>query len=78
MQNPRDICSTLVTAYLARRALDHLIGFGLSPVLWRKLPGSRSTGRVQSVALKLIGDRERVILTQMPLAQLISTLCWII
>ncbi|KAH7307405.1 hypothetical protein KP509_22G057500 [Ceratopteris richardii] len=59
MQNPRDICSTLVTAYLARRALDHLIGFGLSPVLWRKLPGSRSAGRVQSVALKLICDREK-------------------
>ncbi|KAI5060403.1 hypothetical protein GOP47_0024823 [Adiantum capillus-veneris] len=61
MQDPRDICSTLVTAYLARRALDHLIGFALSPVLWRKLPGSRSAGRVQSVALKLVCEREREI-----------------
>eukprot|EP00250_Pteridium_aquilinum_P018029 c23903_g1_i1 orf=1362-5036(-) len=61
MQAPRDICSTLVTAYLARRALDHLIGFALSPVLWRKLPGSRSAGRVQSVALKLVCEREKEI-----------------
>ncbi|MCO5572636.1 hypothetical protein L7F22_026394 [Adiantum nelumboides] len=61
MQEPRDICSTLVTAYLARRALDHLIGFALSPILWRKLPGSRSAGRVQSVALKLVCEREREI-----------------
>lgn len=61
MEAPRDICLTLVTAYLARRALDHLIGFALSPVLWRKLPGSRSAGRVQSVALKLVCEREKEI-----------------
>ena len=48
----------LVEAYLARRALDYLVGFTLSPVLWRKLPGSRSAGRVQSVALRLICERE--------------------
>ena len=48
----------LVDAYLARRALDYLVGFTLSPVLWRKLPGARSAGRVQSVALRLIVDRE--------------------
>jgi DNA topoisomerase-1 len=48
----------LVDAYLARRALDYLVGFTLSPVLWRKLPGSRSAGRVQSVALRLVCDRE--------------------
>ena len=48
----------LVDAYLARRALDYLVGFTLSPVLWRKLPGSRSAGRVQSVALRIICDRE--------------------
>ncbi len=58
MQNPRDVDSALVDAYLARRALDYLVGFTLSPVLWRKLPGSRSAGRVQSVALRLICDRE--------------------
>jgi len=58
MQNPRDVDSALVDAYLARRALDYLVGFSLSPVLWRKLPGSRSAGRVQSVALRLICDRE--------------------
>jgi DNA topoisomerase-1 len=58
MQNPRDIDMELVDAYLARRALDYLVGFTLSPVLWRKLPGSRSAGRVQSVALRLIVDRE--------------------
>lgn len=56
--NPRDIDMELVEAYLARRALDYLVGFTLSPVLWRKLPGSRSAGRVQSVALRLIVDRE--------------------
>jgi len=58
MANPRDIDKPLVDAYLARRALDYLVGFTLSPVLWRKLPGARSAGRVQSVALRLICDRE--------------------
>ena len=58
MKSPRDINSELVDAYLARRALDHLIGFSISPILWRKLPGSKSAGRVQSVALKLICERE--------------------
>ncbi len=58
MAKPRDIDMELVDAYLARRALDYLVGFTLSPVLWRKLPGSRSAGRVQSVALRLICDRE--------------------
>ena len=58
MKNPRDIDMELVEAYLARRALDYLVGFTLSPVLWRKLPGSRSAGRVQSVALRLVVDRE--------------------
>jgi DNA topoisomerase-1 len=58
MQHPRDVDAALVDAYLARRALDYLVGFSLSPVLWRKLPGSRSAGRVQSVALRLICDRE--------------------
>ena len=58
MQNPRQIDEPLVDAYLARRALDYLVGFNLSPVLWRKLPGSRSAGRVQSVALRLICERE--------------------
>ena len=57
-KNPRDLDRELVDAYLARRALDYLVGFNLSPVLWRKLPGSRSAGRVQSVALRLICDRE--------------------
>jgi DNA topoisomerase-1 len=57
-RNPREIDSELVEAYLARRALDYLVGFTLSPVLWRKLPGSRSAGRVQSVALRLICERE--------------------
>jgi DNA topoisomerase-1 len=56
--NARDIDQDLVDAYLARRALDYLVGFNLSPVLWRKLPGSRSAGRVQSVALRLISERE--------------------
>ncbi len=55
---PRDVNTPLVEAYLARRALDYLVGFNLSPVLWRKLPGSRSAGRVQSVALRLICERE--------------------
>jgi DNA topoisomerase-1 len=56
--HPRDLDQPLIEAYLARRALDYLVGFTLSPVLWRKLPGSRSAGRVQSVALRLICDRE--------------------
>jgi DNA topoisomerase-1 len=56
--NPRDLDNHLVEAYLARRALDHLVGFKLSPVLWRKLPGNKSAGRVQSVALRLICERE--------------------
>src|SRR5947207_11954567 len=55
--HPRAINEELVDAYLARRALDYLVGFTLSPVLWRKLPGARSAGRVQSVALRLICDR---------------------
>src|SRR5919205_2790480 len=58
MKHPRSIDSALVDAYLARRALDYLVGFTLSPVLWRKLPGARSAGRVQSVALRLVCDRE--------------------
>jgi DNA topoisomerase-1 len=58
MAKPRDIDAPLVEAYLARRALDYLVGFTLSPVLWRKLPGARSAGRVQSVALRLVCDRE--------------------
>src|SRR4029077_19686348 len=58
MLHPRAIDMELVEAYLARRALDYLVGFTLSPVLWRKLPGARSAGRVQSVALRLIVDRE--------------------
>jgi DNA topoisomerase-1 len=58
MRSPRDIDEGLVDAYLARRALDYLVGFRLSPVLWRKLPGARSAGRVQSVALRLVCDRE--------------------
>ena len=58
MANPRQIDRALVDAYLARRALDYLVGFTLSPVLWRKLPGARSAGRVQSVALRLVCDRE--------------------
>jgi DNA topoisomerase I len=58
MANPRDLDGDLVDAYMARRALDYLVGFNLSPVLWRKLPGSKSAGRVQSVALRLICERE--------------------
>ncbi len=58
MKHPRHIDQALVDAYLARRALDYLVGFTLSPVLWRKLPGARSAGRVQSVALRLVCDRE--------------------
>src|SRR5580698_7783181 len=58
ISHPRDLDLPLIEAYLARRALDYLVGFTLSPVLWRKLPGSRSAGRVQSVALRLICERE--------------------
>jgi len=58
LSEPRQIDGPLVSAYLARRALDYLVGFTLSPVLWRKLPGARSAGRVQSVALRLVCDRE--------------------
>ncbi|MEO1679970.1 MAG: type I DNA topoisomerase [Pseudomonadota bacterium] len=58
MQNPRNVDMELVEAYLARRALDYLVGFTLSPVLWRKLPGAKSAGRVQSVCLRLIVERE--------------------
>lgn len=58
LAHPRKIDAPLVDAYLARRALDYLVGFNLSPVLWRKLPGARSAGRVQSVALRLVCDRE--------------------
>ena len=58
MKAPRQIDMELVKAYLARRALDYLVGFNLSPVLWRKLPGARSAGRVQSVSLRLVVDRE--------------------
>jgi DNA topoisomerase-1 len=61
MGHPRAIDAELVDAYLARRALDYLVGFNLSPVLWRKLPGSRSAGRVQSVALRLVCERENEI-----------------
>jgi DNA topoisomerase-1 len=63
MAHPRDLDLPLIEAYLARRALDYLVGFTLSPVLWRKLPGSRSAGRVQSVALRLICEREAEIET---------------
>ncbi len=58
MKNPRQVDTPLVDAYLARRALDYLVGFNLSPVLWRKLPGAKSAGRVQSVTLRLIVERE--------------------
>lgn len=58
LQSPREIDTNLVHAYLARRALDYLIGFNISPLLWRKLPGCQSAGRVQSAALSLICDRE--------------------
>lgn len=61
LETPRPIHQPLVDAYLARRALDYLVGFNISPILWRKLPGSRSAGRVQSVALRLIVDREQEI-----------------
>jgi DNA topoisomerase-1 len=61
MRNPRQLDVDLIDAYRARRALDYLVGFTLSPILWRKLPGAKSAGRVQSVALRLIVDREREI-----------------
>jgi len=61
IENPRDIEPLLVDAYMARRALDYLVGFNISPILWTKLPGSKSAGRVQSVALKLISEREHEI-----------------
>jgi DNA topoisomerase-1 len=61
MRNPRALDEDLIDAYRARRALDYLVGFTLSPILWRKLPGAKSAGRVQSVALRLIVDREREI-----------------
>lgn len=61
LQTPREIDMNLVNAYLARRALDYLIGFNISPLLWRKLPGCQSAGRVQSAALALICDREKEI-----------------
>ena len=66
MQQPRQIDDELVDAYLARRALDYLVGFNLSPVLWRKLPGARSAGRVQSVALRIVCQRELEIETFKP------------
>jgi DNA topoisomerase-1 len=66
MKHPRDLDMPLIEAYLARRALDYLVGFTLSPVLWRKLPGSRSAGRVQSVALRLVCEREAQIETFVP------------
>ena len=61
IENPRQIEQMLVDAYMARRALDYLVGFNISPILWTKLPGSKSAGRVQSVALKLITEREHEI-----------------
>jgi DNA topoisomerase-1 len=61
IENPRQIELHLVDAYMARRALDYLVGFNISPILWTKLPGSKSAGRVQSVALKLITEREHEI-----------------
>ena len=61
MKQPRGLDEDLIDAYKARRALDYLVGFTLSPILWRKLPGAKSAGRVQSVALRLIVDREREI-----------------
>src|SRR6188472_3555462 len=61
MAHPRQLDEDLIDAYRARRALDYLVGFTLSPILWRKLPGAKSAGRVQSVALRLIVDREREI-----------------
>src|SRR5436309_9745298 len=70
MKHPRAIDEALVSAYLARRALDYLVGFTLSPVLWRKLPGARSAGRVQSVALRLVCDRE------LEIEKFVARECW--
>ena len=70
MNNPRQIDGALVDAYMASRALDYLVGFNLSPVLWRKLPGARSAGRVQSVALRLVCDRELEIEKFVPRAEI--------
>ena len=61
INHPRELDNNLINAYLARRALDYLVGFNLSPILWRKLPGSKSAGRVQSVALRIICERENEI-----------------
>ena len=61
IKHPRDVDNALVDSYMARRALDYLVGFTLSPILWRKLPGSKSAGRVQSVALRIVVDRENEI-----------------
>ena len=61
IENPRQIEPLLVDAYMARRALDYLVGFNISPILWTKLPGSKSAGRVQSVALRLLTEREHEI-----------------
>src|SRR3546814_13574521 len=61
MAHPRELDTDLIDAYRARRALDYLVGFTLSPVLWRKLPGAKSAGRVQSVTLRMIVEREREI-----------------
>jgi DNA topoisomerase-1 len=66
MKHPRELDTDLIDAYRARRALDYLVGFTLSPVLWRKLPGAKSAGRVQSVALRLIVEREREIESFLP------------
>ena len=66
IENPRQIEPLLVDAYMARRALDYLVGFNISPILWTKLPGSKSAGRVQSVALKLITEREHEIESFIP------------
>ena len=66
MERPRDLDQPLIDAYRARRALDYLVGFNLSPVLWRKLPGAKSAGRVQSVALRLVTERERDIEAHRP------------
>lgn len=66
LSSPRPISTPLVDAYMARRALDYLFGFSLSPLLWRKLPGARSAGRVQSVALRMVAGREAAILAFRP------------
>merc|ERR1712167_106528 len=66
IENPRQIEPLLVDAYMARRALDYLVGFNISPILWTKLPGSKSAGRVQPVALKLITEREHEIESFLP------------